>query len=310
MLDCRSGIRTALIILACAVLNVSSAFAQELSAPVASSDPSPSSTTTDTVADSSAQSSNPSSEPSPERQFLKNLLRDQRAIWTAPMHIKEGTPWRLITIGAVSTALLLTDERTAARLGDNESRLTISSDVSRAGSWYGLAAVSGAFYLVGRAAHSDKARETGVLSAEALINGIVVGQALKVITERKRPLDQPGEAQFFNGGSAFPSGHSINAWAVATVVAHEYDNLPAQLTAYGLASLVSVWRFTGRRHYLSDIFVGGAIGYGIGRYVYRAHHDAALDAGVAHAGSRWRPAVAPLYSRANREYGLTLTWGL
>jgi membrane-associated phospholipid phosphatase len=291
-------------------MNISSAFAQGSSAPPPSSDPPPSSTPAETVADSSAPSSNQSTRPSPERQFLKNLLRDQRAIWTSPLHIKEGTPWRLITIGAVSTALLLTDERTAARLGDNESRLTISSDVSRAGSWYGLAAVSGAFYLVGRAAHSDKARETGVLSAEALINGIVVGQALKAITERKRPLDQPGEAQFFNGGSAFPSGHSINAWAVATVVAHEYDNLPAQLTAYGLASLVSISRFTGRRHYLSDIFVGGAIGYGIGRYVYRAHHDAALDANVASAGKRWRPAVAPLYSRANREYGLTLTWGL
>ena len=102
----------------------------------------------------------------------------------------------------------------------------------------------------------------------------------------------------------------FNAWAVATVVAHEYDNLPAQLTAYGLASLVSLSRFTGQRHYLSDIFVGGAIGYGIGRYVYRAHHNTALDASVANQGNKWRPAVSPVYSRANREYGLTLTWGL
>jgi membrane-associated phospholipid phosphatase len=310
MRDCRSVTHAALIVLACVVLSINSAFAQGSSAPVSSSDPSPSSTTTDSVAEASAQSPNESSRPSPERQFLKNLLRDQRAIWTSPLHVKEGTPWRLVTIGAVSTALLLTDEQTEARLGNNSGRLHISNDVSQAGSWYGLAAVSGAFYLVGRAAHSDKARETGVLSAEALINGIVVGQALKAITQRKRPLDQPGEAQFFNGGSAFPSGHSINAWAVATVVAHEYDNLPAQLTAYGLASLVSISRFTGQRHYLSDIFIGGAIGYGIGRYVYRAHHDAALDASVARQGSRWRPAVSPVYSRASREYGLTLTWGL
>ena|SRR5438128_396108 len=305
MINCQSGIRVAAVVLACVLMTVSNAFAQ-----TSSSDPSPSQTPTDIVADDSVQSSTQSSRPSPERQFLKNLLRDQRAIWTAPLHIKEGTPWRLITIGAVSTALLLTDEHTAARLGDNAGRLNISSDVSRAGSWYGMAIVSGGFYVVGRAAHSDKARETGVLTAEALINGIVVGQALKVITQRKRPLDQPGEAQFFNGGSAFPSGHSINAWAVATVVAHEYDNLPAQLTAYGLASLVSLSRFTGQRHYLSDIFVGGAIGYGIGRYVYRAHHNTALDASVANQGNKWRPAVSPVYSRANREYGLTLTWGL
>src|SRR5512132_2026030 len=220
MISCQSGIRVAGIVLACVLMTVSNAFAQTSSA-----DPSPSQTATDVVADPSVQSSTQPAKPSPERQFLKNLLRDQRAIWTAPLHIKEGTPWRLITIGAVSTALLLTDEHTAARLGDNAVRANVSKNVSQAGSWYGLAAVSGAFYVVGRAAHSDKAREAGVLSAEALINGIVVGQALKAITQRKRPLDQPNEAQFFNGGSAFPSGHSINAWAVATVIAHEYDNL-------------------------------------------------------------------------------------
>ena len=303
MIESRSSTRAAFV-LACALMTVSSAFAQ-----TSSSDPPPSQPPDAVSADPSPQASNQASKPSLEREFFKNLLRDQRAIWTSPLHIKEGTPWRLIFIGGVSTALLLTDERTEERLGDNRGRLNVSNKVSQAGAWYGLASVSGAFYLVGRAAGNNKARETGVLSAEALINGVIVGQALKVITQRKRPLDQPGEAQFFNGGSAFPSGHSVNAWAVATVVAHEYDNLPAQLTAYGLAGLVSVSRFTGRRHYLSDIFVGGAIGYGIGRYVYRAHHDTALDASAQQV-SKWRPAVSPIFSRANRDYGLTLTWGL
>ena len=239
-------------------------------------------------------------------------MRDQRAIWTSPFHLREGSPWRLIAIGGASTALLFTDEHTAARLGDNEGRFRISSNVSRVGTWYGVAGVTGGFYLVGRATGNAKARETGVLSAEALIDGIIVGQALKAITQRKRPLDQPGEAKFFNGGVAFPSGHSVNAWAVATVVAHEYDNLPVQISAYSLAGLVSVSRFTGRRHFLSDIFVGGAIGYGIGRYVYRAHHDAALDdSGPAgNKTGKWRPRVNPVFSRANREYGLSLIWGL
>ncbi len=300
MIDSRSCVRAALV-LACALMTISSAFAQS-----SSSDPSQSQTPASATTAQSPQTSKPSL----EGQFFKNLLRDQRAIWTSPFHLREGKPWRLIAIGGVSTALLLTDEHTAARLGDNKGRFTISNDVSRAGAWYGLAGVSGAFYLVGRATGNAKARETGVLSAEALIDGIIVGQALKVITQRKRPLDQPGEAKFFTGGVAFPSGHSVNAWAVASVVAHEYDNLPVQISAYALAGLVSVSRFTGRRHYLSDIFVGGAIGYGIGRYVYRAHHDATLDASAVNRRGKWRPAVSPVFSRANREYGLSLTWGL
>ena len=306
MINSRSTIRAAFV-LACALMTAGSAFAQTSSSDP--SDPSPSQPPSADATATSSQAPSQTSKPSLEREFFKNLLRDQRAIWTSPLHIKEGTPWRMILIGGVSAALLLTDERTEERLGDNRGRLNVSNKVSQAGAWYGLVGVSGAFYLVGRATGSNKARETGVLSAEALIDGIIVGQALKVITQRKRPLDQPGEAHFFNGGSAFPSGHSVNAWAVATVVAHEYDNLPAQLSAYGLAGLVSVSRFTGRRHYLSDIFVGGAIGYGIGRYVYRAHHDTALDASAQQA-SKWRPAVSPIFSRANHEYGLTLTWGL
>jgi membrane-associated phospholipid phosphatase len=254
----------------------------------------------------------PSSKPSLEREFFKNLLRDQRAIWTAPFHVHGEQRGWLAALGVSSAALIATDEHTAARIGNNTSRLSLSRNISRIGVGYVAGGIAGGFYLVGRAAGNDRARETGLLAGEALIDGIIVAQALKSITQRKRPLDQPGEAGFFNGGSAFPSGHAVTAWSVAAVVAHEYDNLPVQIGAYTLASLVSVSRFTGRRHYLSDVLVGSAIGYGIGRYVYRAHHDPALDVNAAQVRqqrSRLLPAISPLYSRANREYGLSLAWG-
>jgi hypothetical protein len=44
--------------------------------------------------------------------------------------------------------------------------------------------------------------------------------------------------------SAFPSGHSIAAWSLATVIANEYHDRPlVQITAYGIAGAVSVARF-------------------------------------------------------------------
>ena len=302
MSNSRSCIRVVLF-LAFLLVTISSALAQESSSAPSQSQPPPS-----TPTNPSAQTSKPSL----ERQFFKNLLRDQRAIWISPFHVREANPWALVALGGASTALLLSDEHTAARLGDNKGRFRISNNVSKLGGWYGVTGVTGGFYLLGLTTGNAKARETGVLSAEALIDGIIVGQAVKAIARRKRPLDQPGEARFFNGGTAFPSGHSVNAWAVATVVAHEYDNLPAQISAYALAGLVSVSRFTGRQHYLSDILIGGAIGYGIGSYVYRSHHDPAVDSSVTHANTlgKWRPAVSPMFSRANREYGLSLTWRL
>jgi membrane-associated phospholipid phosphatase len=254
----------------------------------------------------------PSGKPSLEREFFKNLLRDQRAIWTSPLHLHGERAWWAGALGVSTAALIATDEHTAARLGNNTSRLSLSKNISRIGVGYVAGGLAGGFYLVGRAAGNDKARETGLLAGEALINGIIVYESLKGITQRKRPVKQPGEAHFFNGGDAFPSGHSVTAWSVATVVAHEYDNLPVQIAAYTMASLVSVSRFTGRNHFLSDVLVGSAIGYGIGRYVYRAHHDPALDVSAAQSRqsrSKLFPAITPLYSRANHEYGLSLSWG-
>ena len=83
--------------------------------------------------------------------------------------------------------------------------------------------------------------------------------------------------------------------------------------AYGLASAVSISRFTGRKHFLSDVLVGSALGYGTGRYVYRAHHDPTLDASdkpQPKTPSKRLPFVAPRFSRATRTYGLALAWDL
>src|SRR6185295_14101617 len=112
------------------------------------------------------------------------------------------------------------------------------------------------------------------------IDSLIVTTALKEATQRARPLDGRNRSRFFIGGSSFPSGHSMQAWAVATVFANEYhDHLAVQIAAYGIAATVSVSRFTVLRHYLSDALVGSAIGYGIGRYVYHAHHHANSSAG-------------------------------
>jgi membrane-associated phospholipid phosphatase len=85
-----------------------------------------------------------------------------------------------------------------------------------------------------------------------------------------------------------------------------------QVGAYGLAAAVSISRFTGRNHFLGDVLVGSAIGYGIGRYVYRTHHDPSLDSAdgqtAQHTRSRLFPFIAPRYSRGAHTYGMTLAW--
>ena len=249
--------------------------------------------------------------PSLEKEFFQNILKDQKAIWTAPFHLeRDDAKWMIPSVVGMG-ALITTDRITGDEIGEFDHLEKPSRIVSYPGSIYGVAAVAATFYFVSRRNNDGRARETGILSALAASDSMIVVSALKGISQRGRPQSGRERSEFFEGGSSFPSGHSIAAWSVATVVANEYHDHPVvPIAAYGIASAVSVARFTGGKHYLSDILVGSALGFGIGKYVYHAHHREELDSsGEAEKvnEAKW-PAITPRYSRRAREYGVRLTW--
>ena len=267
-----------------------------------------------------AQTPSPSPSPTPgasatptlESQFFKNILHDQKAIWTAPFHLHSHDARWLAPLGLGTAALIVTDQRTGDEIAESSGQLNASRIVSYAGSAYGVGSVAATFYLFGRAKRDDRARETGILGAEAIIDSAIVVTAVKEITQRTRPSGGVRRSDFFDGGSSFPSGHSIEAWSLAAIVANEYhDHAAVQIAAYGIASAVSVARFTGQKHYLSDVLVGSALGYGIGKYVYHAHHrkpsDSSGDQEESRGSKRW-PMIAPQYDRRAKEYGVGLAW--
>ena len=254
-------------------------------------------------------------QPSLEHEFFKNILRDQKALWTAPFHWDRGDAKWLVPLGLGTGALIATDRTTASGIAKFDDQLTASRIISYPGSTYGAAAIGGVFYLAGRAEHNARARETGLLSWEALANSEIIVVSLKAITERRRPLAEHHRGDFFRGGTSFPSGHAIHAWSVATVIANEYsDHRSVQIAAYGMATAVSLARFTGQKHFLSDILIGSALGYGIGRYVYHAHHRVSSSGGgeedeeqLSERSSRW-PTVTPVFDIHAHIYGLGLGW--
>ena len=264
----------------------------------------------------------PQASPSPslEHRFLKNIFRDQRAIWTAPFSLHPSDAKWMAPLTVASAIFIATDQRSAGELsepGDHRARLRISSGISRGGSFYTTSAIAGAFYLIGRTTNNYRARETGLLSLEALVNTGIVTSVLKTASQRSRPSVDEASGEWFAKGSAFPSGHSASAWSLATVFAYEYgQHRPlVRVAAYGLATVVSISRYTGQNHFLSDVLVGSAIGYGIGRYVYRTHHDSSVDSAngqTKHKGLRSKliPFTFPIYNGAERSYGLSMSWPL
>src|SRR5215831_17431710 len=253
----------------------------------------------------------PSATPTLERRFFKNILRDQRAIWTSPLRLhREDAKW-VLPLGVTTGTLIATDRQTADAIARHQTLQNVSHVISVFGSGYTTGGIAAAFYLLGRKKNDARARETGLLGGEALIDSGIVAAALKSATQRPRPRAGEDRGKFFHGGLSFPSGHAIAAWSLATIVANEYqDNRLIKIGAYGLATAVSVSRFTGHNHFLSDALVGSAIGYGIGRYVYRTRHDAhpgSLSQEPPHPQSKL-PLIVPLYQRAARNYGVTTIW--
>jgi membrane-associated phospholipid phosphatase len=160
-------------------------------------------------------------------------------------------------------------------------------------------------YVSGVLAKQPHLRDTGLLGAEALVDSLIVSEVLKVATSRQRPLEGDGGGHFFHGSDAFPSGHTIESFALASVIAHQYqDHKAVVILAYGLAAMVGASRFSARQHSASDILAGGVMGWFIGRHVTERRRGGDR----APTKARLMPQVVPDVQPSDHSYGLALAW--
>ncbi len=140
----------------------------------------------------------------------------------------------------------------------------------------GFIAAPVVMYGMGHFRNDEHARETGLLGAEALVDGVVVEQGMKLIFWRERPYQDDNRGRFFQTSvgidSSFPSSHSVLAWSTASVIASEYPHFWTEALVYTAAGGVSISRVLGQQHFPSDVLVGSAAGWLVGRYVYHHHH--------------------------------------
>ena len=235
-----------------------------------------------------------------------NVLLDQKEIWTSPFHMhKKDAKW-WIGFGAVTAALIATDHHTVNAFENSQGQIVWGGRVSNIGTTYTLGPLLAASYGYGVWRNNAQAREMGILGAESWIDALIVVSVLKEAAGRNRPDNvRPGErGEFFENGASFPSGHAIESWAVASLVAHEFKRHGGRWVpylAYGLATAVSVARFAAQRHYASDIVAGGAMGWFIGRYVYDTHETHA-----SHHHAWERPQIAPNIDPLSRTSAVSL----
>jgi len=221
------------------------------------------------------------------------LGSDLKQEFTAPFHFSLKD-WR--TVGAVAVvggALVLVDEpvqQYALRLRDSSLTVrNVSKYVTRFGGSYE------AYILAGLGAYgfifkNEKIKTTTLLATQAYITGAAMESVLKFLSGRQRPYYYDpryveAEPKFhgpFTSGkdvngkrinSSFPSGHTTVAFAAATVFAMEYRDRPlVPLISYSAATLIGLSRITENKHWITDVFFGGVLGYFTGRLVVNNYH--------------------------------------
>jgi membrane-associated phospholipid phosphatase len=204
--------------------------------------------------------------------LLRNFALDQKTIWTSPFHLHWDDGTWLFPLAAATALSIATDRSFVHSLSSEPRKLNRYGSFSTDGV-AAFAAVAGGAYVWSYISHDEHERETGILAGEAAITSLVTTQSLQYAFGRERPAAHQGRVDFFEHGDAFPSNRAAAAWSAATTIAHEYPGFLTQTLVYGLATAVSASVVLGKEHSPSDALVGSAMGWLVGRYMYRTHHD-------------------------------------
>lgn len=193
----------------------------------------------------------------------RNSLRPTNLEWELPVAAATGI---LIATADVPASRRI-QSASLQRNADRFSNVGIGLELAAAGALYGVGC-----FTAHRNNSDNQARAAGLAALEAAGAASAMDLLLKVGTNRQRPTQDSGRGEFWDGGTSFASSHAAASFAFASVIAHRYPhNRWAKWGSYAAAAAVSLARYPAKQHFLSDIVVGGALGYVTGTYLSSPH---------------------------------------
>ena len=215
------------------------------------------------------------------------LLSYGHAAWFTikqPLQYK-AKDWAVVGGAVAATALVYVYDEEIFNFFDNhfpdetQDELCIWADSY--GSGYLSIPMLGGFYLAGVIWKDNRAKHAALAGLQSFVIAGATGWIIKHTTQRARPSQQEvldprvWEGPFGGHGyNAFPSGHTICAFALATTLGGIYNDKPwLGAGMYALAGLTAYSRAVSGKHWPSDILAGAVLGYGIGRAVLLFNHS-------------------------------------
>lgn len=118
---------------------------------------------------------------------------------------------------------------------------------------------------------SETLRRKFYLLASVLIFSAIVSQGLKQLIYRERPFITHSFIEKYSdgGGSSFPSGHTLKAFAMATALSLLFSRKKIVIPVFVWAILVAYSRIALGVHYPSDVIAGVVLGTFLGWIIPR-----------------------------------------
>jgi hypothetical protein len=205
----------------------------------------------------------------------KRYFDDAIYIVTSPVRMKKEDILPIALIGGATAGLMFCDSgvrKWARKDSYNEDFEDALKNIKFLGDGWWDACICGGFYVGGLMLRDEKWKDIAISGGEALLFAGGISQAIKNLSGRYRPDSEKGPFAWrgptMTSSISFPSGHSTMAFALASVIATEYnDNILIDIASYGTASVVAFERVYEDAHWTSDVFFGAVIGVVIGRTI-------------------------------------------
>lgn len=215
----------------------------------------------------------------PDKAYFKSYWTVTKKIPTGPARWKAGEWIAFSGIVAGGAVLYAFDDDIRKFIQRNPSHgldVTAAYVFEPFGSGLYPAVLLGGFYIYGAAAKDKRAKQIALGGVQVFVMTGITTQIIKHLTHRHRPYqDNPSNPRLWEGPftgwdyTSFPSGHTSTAFALASFISSVYkDKIWVSIVSYTLATGVAWSRVYENKHWPSDVLIGAALGFAIGKTVY------------------------------------------
>ena len=218
------------------------------------------------------------------KKYLKSYWNSGLTVLAQPLHY-DWKDWTVFGgVAAVTTLAFVYDDEIYDFVDGtfgNEKWNTASKCTDVFGEEYFILPSIALTYAVGAIGDHCRLKNMSLAALQSFVYAEVASAGLKVLTCRLRPSEVNSQQSTVNSqtwlgpfksfkSTSFPSGHAMRSFALATTIAGFYpDKKWVGIVSYSLATMTSLGRVVSKEHWASDVIVGAALGYFIGRGVVK-----------------------------------------